>query len=170
MKLISSLAFALFVATVEVEGFGPATPVFGGNTVVANGSGMTMRVSKSDMRRRQLFNEKLEAVGAARTKESLQENLLSKETAALISNSNWKVRQSMIRKVRYQASKVDAEVESTFGVPLSYDEQTKADMEAGAKRREERAKQFAAGVEAAQAEREAREARKSASRGTSIHL
>ena len=163
MKLISSLGFAIFVAT--AEGFGPATPVFGGKTISIGSNGMTMRVSVSDKRRRQQLKQKLEVVGATQSKESLQENLLSDETSTLISKSNWKLRKTMIRKVKNVAAKLDVDVDAAFGVPLTFDEQTRADMEAGAARREERAKAYAAAVEEAKAAKQAKDSKRASKKG-----
>lgn len=116
MKLVSSIAFALFVTSAEA--FGPAAPVNGNAFGLSstNSGGMTMRTSVYDMTRKQKFNKVLKKVGAS-SKEAVETQLLTPEVSSLIEKSNWKLRKSMLRHVRNQANKFDITVDATFGVP-----------------------------------------------------
>lgn len=121
MKIISSFAFALFLAS-SAEAFGPASPVngnaFGASRQVVSRSGdMTMRIGKVDLARKQRFNDVLKQAGSLSSKEGIQETLLTPTVDSLIQKSNWKLRKVMVRKVRSQAGKYGVEVPATFGVP-----------------------------------------------------
>ena len=117
MKIVSSLALALFLSSAEA--FGPASPVngnaFGLSSQVSHG--MTMRVGKVDLSRKQKFNNVLASAGALSSKEAVQEQLLSPELDSMIQKSQWKVRKVMIRKVKAQAAKQGVEVPVGYGVP-----------------------------------------------------
>ena len=117
MKLVSSIALSLFIASSEA--FGPAAPVSGTAFGVSssNNGAMTMRVSISDMGRRQSVKSTLEEVGGLATKEAVEQKLLTPQTSALIEKSNWKLRKAMLRKVKNLANKYDVEVDPSFGVP-----------------------------------------------------
>lgn len=119
MKIVSSLALACFLASAEA--FGPASQVngnaFGVSSQASRQGGMTMRIGKADTGRRQKLNDVLKNVGSLSSKEAVQTQLLSPETASVIEKSNWKLRKAMLRKVRNQATKLGVEVPATFGVP-----------------------------------------------------
>jgi hypothetical protein len=153
MKIISSLALALFLSSADA--FGPAAPVngnaFGVSTQSRSGD-MTMRVGTIDMVRRQKFNDVLERVGGLASKEAVQTQLLSPETSRIVEKSNWKIRKFMLRKIRALATKYDVEVPSKFGVPLTPEERMAAEKVAGAARSVEKV-----AVAAARAETEASE-------------
>jgi hypothetical protein len=119
MKLINSLALALFLTTAEA--FGPASPVsgnaFGVSSAASKHGDMSMRVSADSMKRRQKFNNVLKTAGIESSKEAVESQLLSSGTGALVESANWKVRKFMIRKIKAQAAKFDVEVDPSFGKP-----------------------------------------------------
>ena len=127
MKLVSSVAFAVFLAassTTNTEAFGPAVPIlptaFGSSGSVAQSSSssspstLSMRIGGSDLGRKQRI---LEVIDANPTAETVQSQLLSESTSATIQQCNWKLRKTLIRKVKHQASRYDLDVPSNFGVP-----------------------------------------------------
>lgn len=117
MKLISAVALALFLTSTEA--FGPAVPVNGNSFGVSSSAsnGMTMRVSVADRTRRQKFNKLLADAGGKATKEAIEQQLVTKETEAILDSVNWKVRKTMMRKINHIAYKYDVAVDSSFGLP-----------------------------------------------------
>lgn len=119
MKLINALALSLFLASAEA--FGPSTPVsgnaFGVSSSVGKKNDMTMRVGMGDMKRKQKINDILKTSGNANSKEAVEQHLLSAETGAMVEKSNWKLRKSMLRKIRAQANRFGVEVDPAFGLP-----------------------------------------------------
>lgn len=124
MKLVTSLALALFVASATIstttDAFGPATPLrpaFSGtsNKAFNNDNAMTMRIGTSDMGRRQKFNQILQTVGVIGTKEAVVGTLLSEETSTLIAKLNWKVQKKVMRKVKNMAETQSLVLDPDFG-------------------------------------------------------
>jgi len=117
MKIASCLALTLFLSAAEA--FGPASPVNGNAFGLSSKAshGMTMRVGKVDLSRKQRFNDVLATTGALSSKEAVQEQLLSSDVNSLIQKSSYKVRRAMIRKVNLQASRQGVDVPLGFGVP-----------------------------------------------------
>ena len=111
MKIVSSLAFAAFMAS-STEAFGPAQPL---NGAVQNGSanGVTMKVNIGDRKRRTSICEVLDANP---TKEIVESELLSDFRSEQVKNCNWKLRTSMIRKIKGQAERYDLPWDPSFGV------------------------------------------------------
>ena len=111
MKIISSLAFAAFLAT-STEAFGPAQPLKG--AVVQNGAanGMTMRINIGDINRRTKF---CAIFDSNPTKEVVESQLLSDSASEDLKNCSWKVRKAMIRKIKVQADRYDLPVDASFG-------------------------------------------------------
>jgi hypothetical protein len=128
MRLVSTVALAVFLASSSTEAFGPAQPlqatsVFGRSIIVTNNyhsnsdnnsGGMTMRIGKQDLGRKQRLNEILKKNP---TKETVQTELLTPETSELIQKCNGRVRNSLIRKVQNQAKRFDLTIDPSFGVP-----------------------------------------------------
>jgi hypothetical protein len=118
MKLASTFAFALFLASADA--FGQSSPVRGSAFGVSTSSGrkgdMSMRIGYSDLHRRQRFNKVLTEYGKNQSAENVKSQLLSPESASIIEKCNWKLQKVLIRKVKNQASKFDVEVEPTFGL------------------------------------------------------
>ena len=113
MKIVSSLAFAAFMAT-TTEAFGPAQPLSG--PVVQNGAGadgMTMKVNIGDKARRSRICAVLDANP---TKEIVETELLSDYSSEQVKKCNWKLRKAMIRKIKKQAERYDIAVDPSFGV------------------------------------------------------
>lgn len=114
MKIATSFALALFVASTDA--FGPAAPVggsaFGAST--ASQGGMTMRIGRADGFRRSKVKDIL---GTNPTKEVVEQQLLSSSSDAMVKKMNWKLRQSTIRKITSQAQRYDITVDPSFGVP-----------------------------------------------------
>jgi len=108
MKIVSSLAFAAFLATTEA--FGPAQPLKG---AVQNGATSTMYVNIGDRKRRSAVCEILDANP---TKEIVETQLLSDDMSEMVKKCNWKLRNSMIRKIRDQAARYEIPFDSSFGV------------------------------------------------------
>jgi hypothetical protein len=116
------VAFTLLMG--GVLAFGPATPVGGkwrrsipsssSSSSSSQGGGMTMRVGKTDLQRRQKINDLLDA---SASKEKVQANLLSDNTSDILKKCNWKMRNSLIRKVTAKANAFDVEVDPKFGLP-----------------------------------------------------
>lgn len=119
MKLINTLAFALFLSSAEA--FGPASPVsgnaFGVSSQGARQGDMSMRIGLVDRSRKQRLINTLKTVGGISTKEAVEEQLVTPETGAMIEKANWKLRKVMIRKVRKQAEKFEVALPEGFGVP-----------------------------------------------------
>eukprot|EP00534_Pseudo-nitzschia_fraudulenta_P013144 CAMPEP_0201218706 /NCGR_PEP_ID=MMETSP0851-20130426/190710_1 /ASSEMBLY_ACC=CAM_ASM_000631 /TAXON_ID=183588 /ORGANISM="Pseudo-nitzschia fraudulenta, Strain WWA7" /LENGTH=491 /DNA_ID=CAMNT_0047508391 /DNA_START=205 /DNA_END=1680 /DNA_ORIENTATION=+ len=110
MKIVSSLAFAAFMAT-STQAFGPAQPLKG---AVQNGAanGMTMKVNIGDRSRRSKFCAILDANP---TKEIVESQLLSDDASELVKKCQWKLRKAMIRKIKAQAERYDLTVDADFG-------------------------------------------------------
>jgi hypothetical protein len=106
------VAFTLLMG--GVLAFGPATPVGKWGSIPSSQGGMTMRVGKTDLQRRQRINDLLDASGS---KEQVQANLLSESTSDILKKNNWKVRNSLIRKITAKANAFDIEVDPKFGQP-----------------------------------------------------
>jgi hypothetical protein len=129
MRLVDTVALAVFLASSSTDAFGPARPLqatsaFAPSVVVTNSdissnserNGiMTMRIGKQDMGRKQRLNDILKK--KTPTKETVQNVLLTSETSELIQKCNWRVRKTMIRKVQNEAQRYDLTVDPTFGVP-----------------------------------------------------
>lgn len=119
MKLVNTLALALFVASAEA--FGPAAQVngnaFGVSSQGARQGDMSMRIGLVDRARKQRFNKTLKTVGGISSKEAIEQQLVNDEIGALIEKSNWKLRKSMLRKVIKQAEKFEVPIPDGFGVP-----------------------------------------------------
>jgi hypothetical protein len=117
MKLVNSLALALFLGSAAA--FGPASPVlpsaFGVTSSKTTRGDMTMRIGKEDMIKRRTLKSTLEIVGANPSKEMVERFLLSPKTGELLQVCNWKLRQSVLRKIRNQAWKFDVVVDAKFG-------------------------------------------------------
>lgn len=162
MKIVSSVALAIFLSSAEA--FGPASPVngnaFGASMQASRPSDMTMRVGKVDLARKQRFNNILADVGGLSSKDAVQSQLLSPEVGQLIEKSNWRLRKSMLRKVRAQARKVDVEVPPAFGVTPTNKERQAAEQVAGAARKAEKEAFFASHVSKVAAEKVARVTKK----------
>lgn len=109
MKIVSSLAFAAFMAS-SAEAFGPAQPLKG---AVQNGSGTSMYLNIGDRKRRSRF---CEIIDANPTKEIVESELLSDFSSEMIKKCNWKVRKTLIRKVKKQAERYDLTVDPSFGI------------------------------------------------------
>ena len=111
MKIVSSLAFAAFMAS-STEAFGPAQPLKG---AVQNGvaNGMTMYTNIGDRKRRSHFCAILDANP---TKEQVQSELLSEYASEQVKKCQWKLRKSMIRKIKKQADRYDLPWDYSFGV------------------------------------------------------
>jgi hypothetical protein len=113
----------LFLATLLplASAFGPATPIFTGG-VVNNDQQLTMRVSVSDMKRRQKITGMLDRAVVAgnptATKQAIETTVVTERTASILEAANWKLRNSMLRKVRILANKYDVPVELSFGMPM----------------------------------------------------
>jgi hypothetical protein len=116
MKLANSLALALFVTSAEA--FGPAAPVggssFGVSTASSRQGDMTMRIGIWDMNRRGKVKNILDINP---TKEVVEQKLLSSSNSAMVEKMNWKLRDSTIRKIRYQAARYEIDFDPTFGMP-----------------------------------------------------
>jgi len=165
MKIISSFAFALFLAsTTTTEAFGPASPLngnaFGASSQATRSGDMTMRIGKVDLARKQRFNDVKKEAGKLSSKEAFQEIVLSPAVDTLIQKTNWKLRKAITRKVRAQATKLDVEIPAGFGVPPTQAEREAAEIAAGAARKAEKAALFASLVEKVAAEKAARKAKK----------
>ncbi|VEU40884.1 unnamed protein product [Pseudo-nitzschia multistriata] len=126
MKIVSSLAFAAFLATTEA--FGPAQPLKG---VVSNGAanGMTMRYGIKDQA---LRGRVCAIVDANPTKEIVEEELLSDSMSEAIKGANWKLRKALIRKVTNQAARYDVAVDPAFGKADTQAEREAKEAVAGA--------------------------------------
>jgi hypothetical protein len=167
MKIVCSLALALFLSSAEA--FGPASPVngnaFGVSTQASRSGDMTMRIAKIDLARRQRFNNVLETVGGLSSKDAVQTQLLAPEVGKVIEKSNWKLRKAMLRKVRAQATKFDVDVPATFGVPPTSLERMAAEKIGGAARAVEKAALSAILADKVAAEKVVRVAKKAEKKG-----
>jgi hypothetical protein len=98
--------------------FGPATPVVlgkwvgGGIPQPSQGGGMTMRVGKNDLLRRQKINDLLDISGS---KEKVETVLLSENTSRVLEKCNWKLHNALMRKVMATANAFDVQVDPKFG-------------------------------------------------------
>lgn len=131
MKIVSSLAFAAFLASTPVDAFGPAQPLKGG---VSNGSGsgMSMRINIGN---RIVQGRIIDVIGKNPTKEQVESELLDTKTGDQIAQSNWKLRTTLLRKVQKQADRYELSLPDGFGVKPSQSEREAAEMEAGVPRR-----------------------------------
>ena len=73
-----------------------------------------MRVGLRDMNRRQKFNKILSKVDENPSKVSTL--LLADDTSMLIQKCNWRVRSSLLRKVKDLAEANGVEMDASFGV------------------------------------------------------
>eukprot|EP00537_Pseudo-nitzschia_pungens_P011218 CAMPEP_0172390984 /NCGR_PEP_ID=MMETSP1061-20121228/7508_1 /TAXON_ID=37318 /ORGANISM="Pseudo-nitzschia pungens, Strain cf. pungens" /LENGTH=490 /DNA_ID=CAMNT_0013121501 /DNA_START=51 /DNA_END=1523 /DNA_ORIENTATION=+ len=160
MKIVSSLAFAAFLATSEA--FGPAQPLKG---AVSNGAanGMSMRYGIADQGRRSLISE---IIDANPTKEVVEQELLSDATSELVKKANWKLRKALTRKIRKQAARYEIEVDSSFGKADTQEEREAKEAVAGAANKAAKeaafkaaAEEFAANQAARKESRDAHKAR-----------
>ena len=108
MKIVSSLAFAAFLATADA--FGPSQPVRGG---VSNGSSMSMRINIGN---RIVQGRIIDVIGKNPTKEQVESELLDTKTGDQIAQSNWKLRTTLLRKVQKQADRYELTLPDGFGV------------------------------------------------------
>ena len=81
-----------------------------------------MRVSLTDMKHRQKINKILGSAvvagnDSATTRQVIETTVLTERTATILEGTNWKVRNSMLRKVRILANKYDVPMELSFGIP-----------------------------------------------------
>eukprot|EP00980_Cylindrotheca_fusiformis_P002031 scaffold449_cov138-Cylindrotheca_fusiformis.AAC.7 len=115
MKIVNSLALALFAASAEA--FGPAAPVggssFGASTSSSNQGDMMMRIGRADMGRRQKINKILRSNP---TKEVVEQQLLSPINEDRLKRMNWKLRKATLRKIRNQAQRYQIDVDPDFGL------------------------------------------------------
>lgn len=111
MKIVSSLAFAAFLATANA--FGPSQPLKG--AVVSNGSsgGMSMRINIGN---RIVQGRIIDVIGNNPTKEQVESELLDTKTGDQIAQTNWKLRTTLLRKVRKQADRYELSLPDGFGV------------------------------------------------------
>lgn len=164
MKIISSVALVLFLSSTTTEAFGPASPLngnaFGASSQASRSGDMTMRIGKVDLARKQRFNDVRKEAGKLSSKEAVQEMILSPAVDTLIQKTNWKLRNSILRKLRSQASKFDVEIPAAFGVPPTQAEREESEMAAGAARKAEKAAYYSSLVDKVAADRAARKAKK----------
>ena len=100
--------------------FGPATPVLGkkgtssggGASIILQPGGMTMRVGKNDLLRRQRINDLLDI---SASKEKVEKVLLSENTSRVLEKCNWKLRSTLMRKITAKARAFDVQVDPKFG-------------------------------------------------------
>jgi hypothetical protein len=132
-----------FLACV-VQAFGPATPVISrpttSNSIVSNGGGLTMRLGKSDLRRRGSVRDMLRTAVVAgnptATKTAIETTLLSESTEIILKKMNWRRRDAMIRKVRSLAMAYEVTVGVAFGIPPTRLEREATDAQEASVRRE----------------------------------
>jgi hypothetical protein len=84
-------------------------------TTDAFGSQLSMRVGLGDLKRRQKFNKILSKVDENPARVATV--LLADDTSMLIQKCNWRVRSSLLRKVKDLAEANGAEMDASFGVP-----------------------------------------------------
>jgi len=142
MKIVSSLAFAAFMAT-STEAFGPAQPL---NAAVQNGAanGMTMNINIGDKSRR---SRVCAIIDANPTKEIVETELLSDFSSEQVKKCNWKLRKNMIRKIKKQAERFDIAVDPSFGVKDTQVEREAKEIIAGAERKAAKAAAVKAAAE-----------------------
>mmetsp|Transcript_51863 Transcript_51863/g.58827 ORF Transcript_51863/g.58827 Transcript_51863/m.58827 type:complete len:500 (+) Transcript_51863:211-1710(+) len=133
MKIISSLAFATFYAaaiSTTTDAFGPAQPL---RTAASNTgtAGISMRINIGDKRRQ---GKILDIIEANPTKETVQSELLSDATSEELKKTNWKLRTTLLRKIRKQAARYELTTPVGFGVVASQSEREAAEIIAGAAR------------------------------------
>ena len=111
------MAFTLLMG--GAMAFGPATPVIdkkwgggGGAGFIPQSGGMTMRVGKNDLLRRQKINDLLDISGS---KDKVEKVLLSENTSRVLEKCNWKLRNMLMRKITTKASAFDVQVDPKFG-------------------------------------------------------
>ena len=109
MKIVSSLAFAAFMAS-STEAFGPAQPL---NGAVQNGSSVSMRVNIGDKARRSRI---VAVLDSNPTKEVVENELLSEYYSDTVKQCSWKLRKAMLRKIKGQAERYDLPWDDSFGV------------------------------------------------------
>jgi len=132
MKIVSSLAFAAFYAAATVDAFGPAQPVRG--AAVSNAGtagGMSMRICIGDKRRQGRI---IDIIETNPTKEIVEAELLNDSTSEDLKKTNWKLRTTLLRKIRRQAARYELTTPVGFGVVDSQDEREAAEIIAGAAR------------------------------------
>jgi hypothetical protein len=117
MKLVSSIAFAFFLAGSNVvDAFGPAVRLNNVPAAVSSSSSssLQMNIGAKDLSRKQRI---LEVIDANPTAEVVKEQLLSDATSIQIQKCNWKVRKTLIRNIKSQAARYDIVVPEGFGEP-----------------------------------------------------
>jgi hypothetical protein len=134
-----------FLASV-VQAFGPSTPVIArpSNTrksINSNGGGgITMRLGKSDLKRRGSVRDMLRTVVVAgnpvATKTAIETTLLTEGTEIILKKMNWRRRDAMIRKVRSLAMAYDVAVGVAFGIPPTRLEREATDAQEASVRRD----------------------------------
>jgi len=135
MKIVSSLAFAAFYAAAissTTDAFGPAQPLR--TAAVSNAGtagGMSMRINIGDKRRQ---GKILDIIETKPTKEIVQSELLSDATSEELKRTNWKLRTTLLRKIRKQAARFELTTPVGFGVVASQSEREAAEIIAGAAR------------------------------------
>jgi len=135
MKIISSLAFAAFyaaaISTSTTDAFGPAQPLRTPAISNAGTAGISMRINIGDKRRQ---GKILDIIEANPTKETVQSELLSDATSEELKKTNWKLRTTLLRKIRKQAARYELVTPVGFGVVASQSEREAAEIIAGAAR------------------------------------
>mmetsp|Transcript_25261 Transcript_25261/g.29211 ORF Transcript_25261/g.29211 Transcript_25261/m.29211 type:complete len:502 (-) Transcript_25261:232-1737(-) len=133
MKIVSSIAFAAFYAaaiSTTTDAFGPAQPL---RTAASNTgtAGISMRINIGDKRRQ---GKILDIIETNPTKETVQSELLSDATSEELKKTNWKLRTTLLRKIRKQAARYELTTPVGFGVVASQSEREAAEIIAGAAR------------------------------------
>jgi hypothetical protein len=113
MKIVSSLAFAAFLASSTVDAFGPAQPLKGSVSNGSGSSGMSMRINIGN---RIVQGRIIDVIGKNPTKEQVESELLDTKTGDQIAQSNWKLRTTLLRKVQKQADRYELTLPDGFGV------------------------------------------------------
>jgi len=135
MKIVSSVAFAAFyaaaISTSTTDAFGPAQPLRTAAISNAGTAGISMRINIGDKRRQ---GKILDIIEANPTKETVQSELLSDATSEELKRTNWKLRTTLLRKIRKQAARYELVTPTGFGVVASQSEREAAEIIAGAAR------------------------------------
>jgi len=138
MKIVSSLAFAAFYAaaiSTTTDAFGPAQPLRAASGAAVSNAGtsggMSMRICIGDKRRQGRI---LDIIETNPTKEMVQSELLNDATSEDLKNTNWKLRTTLLRKIRKQAARYELTTPVGFGIVASQSEREAAEIIAGAAR------------------------------------
>jgi len=135
MKIVSSIAFAAFyaaaISTSTTDAFGPAQPLRTPAISNAGTAGISMRINIGDKRRQ---GKILDIIETNPTKETVQSELLSDATSEELKKTNWKLRTTLLRKIRKQAARYELTTPVGFGVVASQSEREAAEIIAGAAR------------------------------------